>query len=359
MKHHKAAIVISVAALCAGCATNADSWRAEETPAPPAAWAAASELRGGAPSDWVASFQDARLAQIINEAIAHNNDIQAAAERLAAARNASRVRRADLIPTIDGQLNGSRNAIVVDPRTAAQAGGGATAASRVYVNNFILGAQTQWELDLWGRLVDTTRAAYADAAAARADFAATRLSVAGAAAQAWFDLIEARLQRRLAERDLETQERSLRLVERRYDRGLSASLDLRLARSALATSQATLTTRRQTEAEAARALEILLGRYPRAEIEAVEVLPELRPLPGAGAPVEVLARRPDLIAAENRLEAAGFRARAARKELLPRITLSASINGSGPDFGDVVDPNRLAGNLVAGLVQPLFRGGAI
>ncbi|MBY0421872.1 MAG: TolC family protein, partial [Parvularculaceae bacterium] len=74
---------------------------------------------------------------------------------------------------------------------------------------------------------------------------------------------------------------------------------------------------------------------------------------------DLLARRPDIMAAEARMEAAGLRARAARKEFLPRLTLSSAISTSGPDISDLTDPNRLAGNIAAGLFQPLFQGGQI
>lgn len=104
---------------------------------------------------------------------------------------------------------------------------------------------------------------------------------------------------------------------------------------------------------------MLLGRYPAAELAAAESLPELPALAGAGAPGDILARRPDLIAAEARMEANGLRARAARKAILPRLTLSSQIGAGGPDLSDIFDPERLAGNIAAGIFQPLFQGGRI
>ncbi|HNR76947.1 MAG TPA: TolC family protein, partial [Parvularculaceae bacterium] len=230
---------------------------------------------------------------------------------------------------------------------------------RAYINNYSLGAQINWELDLWGRLTDETRAAYKDSAASLADYEGARLSIAGAVAQSWFGLIEARQQRELAERDVAARESNLRVTERRYERGVASSLDVRLSRSALGSSQANLAFRQRTENAASRALEVLLGRYPAAELAAAESLPELPALAGAGAPGDILARRPDLIAAEARMEANGLRARAARKAILPRLTLSSQIGAGGPDLSDIFDPERLAGNIAAGIFQPLFQGGRI
>lgn len=381
----------------AGCASVDRELLDTQLPAPPQAWTANEEIADPPSGDWVGAFGDVSLYTLIAEALQHNNNLLAAAANLEAARAGARITRANLLPTLNASAGASRNAIVSDPSLAAQAGGASDTSGlraheledrfgidvdgdgkldgldldgngqldapipnrRVYINNYSLGAQINWELDLWGRLSDETRAAYKDAGASLADYDAARLSLAGAVAQAWFGLIEARQQRELAERDTTARESNLRVTERRYERGVASSLDVRLARSALGSSQANLAFRQQTEKEGARRLEILLGRYPAAELDAAASLPELPELQGAGAPIEILTRRPDLVAAEARMEAAGLRARATRKQLLPRLTLSSQLGTSGPDLADVIDPERLAGNIAAGLFQPLFQGGRL
>jgi NodT family efflux transporter outer membrane factor (OMF) lipoprotein len=395
-----------LALLAAGCATVDQELLEAQLPDPPAQWAAAEDVADPPVGDWLAPFGDQSLYSLVNEAMAHNNDLLAAAANLEAARAGAKIARANLLPTLNAQGGASRNAIVSDPSLAAQAGGanvsgGASAKElerqfgvdadndgrldgldlfigpaggtpgqdgiaesplpnrRVYINNYSLGAQLNWELDFWGRLTDETRAAYKDAKASLADLHAAQLSIAGAVSQSWFGLIEARQQRELAERDVAARESNLRVTERRYERGVASSLDVRLARSALGSSQANLALRRRLEQESARRLEVLLGRYPAAELEAAARLPELPALGGAGAPGEILARRPDLIAAEARMEANGLRARAARKQMLPRLTLTSQIGTSGPELSDLIDPERLAGSIAAGLFQPLFQGGRL
>lgn len=316
----------------------------------PGGWMAL-EVQGDAPRNWLEDFDDPAIVAIAREALEHNNDIGAAAARLKAARATARRVGAARLPAADV------NPSVVYSNSFVETGPGSTV--RVDGTTLSLGLQTSWEVDIWGRLTDETRGAAADADAAGWDLAALRLSIAGAVTQAWFDLIEAHLLTGVAERDLENKEGSYRLIFRRYRRGLSSSLDVRLARSDRASRRATLALRRQQEAAAARRLEVLLGRYPGAEIATAEVLPDLPPLPGAGVPSQILARRPDLQAAERRLAAAGFRVRAARKALLPRLTLTGTMDTRGPDFEDLLDPKRLAGNVIGGLLQPVFRGGAL
>jgi multidrug efflux system outer membrane protein len=346
--------------LLMGCASVDRELLDTRLPDPPVAWKAAPELSAPPTGDWVGVFGDATLRDLIAEAMEHNNTLLAAAANLRAARATARIARAGLLPTVGASGSTRRSAIVVDPTAAAQAGGGGPVQSqRVYVNNFALGAQVQWEIDLWGRLTDETRAAYRESRGSLADYYGAELSIAGGVAQSWFALIEARQQRELADRDVTARDSNLRVTERRYERGVASSLDVRLARSALGSSQANLALRKRLEGEASRRLEVLLGRYPGAELEAAAALPELQPLSGAGAPLDILTRRPDLVAAEARMEAAGLRARAAAKQLLPNLTLSGQVGTSGPDIGDLLDPKRLAGNIAAGLFQPLFQGGRL
>ena len=392
-----AAIIIATT----GCASMNEELLETNLPEPPEAWTGSSQeaISSEAPTeDWLATFGDNALYGLIDEAMAHNNQLLSASRNLEASRSGARIARAGLLPTLNARPQTSRNAIVTDPSIAAQSGGGDSSLGglraneledqfgvdadndgnldgldldgdgiaeaplpnrRIYINNFALTAQLSWELDIWGRISDQTRAAYKEANATLADFYGAQMSVAGAVSRGWFVLIEARQQRELAERDVTARERNLRVTERRYERGVASSLDVRLSRSALGSSKATLALRQQQEAEASRRLEVLVGRYPAAEVEAAASLPELTALPAAGAPLDILSRRPDLIAAEARMEAAGLEARAAKKAMLPSITISSSISTSGPDLADVIDPERLAGNIAAGLFQPLFQGGRL
>lgn len=361
-------ITAATAIFAVSCATVDQELLTAQLPDRPAVWAADASVGGEPTGDWVAAFDDPALSEIISEALTQNNDLRAAAANLTQARARARISRADLLPTVGANFSASRNAIVTNPTSAAEAGSGGgsggggapvDADKRLWINNFSLGGQVRWEIDVWGRLLDETRASYKDAAAAYADLAGAELSIAARTAQAWFALIEARQQRELAERDVTARESNLRVTDRRYERGVASSLDVRLSRSALGSSQANLALRQRLEKEAARSLEVLLGRYPSAELEATDALPLLPALDGAGAPGDILARRPDLVAAEARMDAAGLRSRVARKDLLPQFTLTSQVGTSGPELADLLDARRLAGNLIGGVMQPLFQGGRL
>jgi NodT family efflux transporter outer membrane factor (OMF) lipoprotein len=349
MTARRAVIVLGAAGVLSGCAGFAETAPERVLPTPPAdfaaadAPAAAEAARPAVDFDWVESFGDPLLVDLVDEALARNTDVLTAAARLRAAAEQARVRDADLWPTLDAGLDSTTR--MADGRAGSTSLG--------------LGLDLRWEADIWGRLSARAGAAGADAAASAADLAALRLSIAGRTATAWFDLLEAQLQTDLARRDLATQERSLMLVQRRYNRGVARAVDLRLARSAVASREATLAQRRQRKAELARALEILVSRYPAGTVNATADLPVLDAPPPVASPAQILPRRPDVAAAERRLDAAGLRAEEARKALLPRLTLTASGGTDGPDFADLVDPERLAATLLGSLAQPVFRAGAL
>ncbi len=163
----------------------------------------------------------------------------------------------------------------------------------------------------------------------------------------------------MAEDELRVRESSQTLTERRFSAGVSTSLDVRLARSASASARANIAGARRNVADAARTLEVLLGRYPAAAITAPTDLPVLGAMASVGSPETLLARRPDVAAAEARMAAAGLRADAARLAMRPALTLSASAGVGSDKIEDLVDVDLIAGRVLANLTAPIFRGGAL
>jgi outer membrane protein TolC len=383
---------LAAATILAACATPGPKESLEPIEAELDAWASVAAERQVTPvtANWLAELGDPMVKAIVTDAVRSNFDLQARAQRVNAQRQRARVTRADLLPTLGFGINAVRarnpsgGGVFVDGQVI---GGAAGTSGGTYTNTYTGGFDLRWELDLWGRLTDRTRAAYLDAAAFNLDYAAAQLSVAGRAAQGHYNLTAARLLRQLAERDVETGEANLRIIERRYNRGISTSLDLRLARSSLSSSVATLQQRKQQEIEAARQLEVLLGQYPAGSIVTAENLPDLPPLPeggslALGSPQSLLDRRPDVIASERRLKAAGLRVSEARKAFLPTLNLSASLTerafsgGQQPirdangevigitpvdnaDFPDLFDVDNLVKQFIASAAQPLFQGGRL
>jgi NodT family efflux transporter outer membrane factor (OMF) lipoprotein len=310
----------------------------------PVAWKAAYKTNGQTrSSNWVASFHDAQMSQLVGEALAHNHNLEASAARVEQAIALAKISRSARLPVVSLGANGTGTFPSGAPDTDTY--GGNVSAS--------------WELDIWGKIRDRANASKQDAAATEAGYEALRLSIAGQTASSWIDLVAAAQQEALALDTVETRKRSLGIVERRYRRGLSSSLDIRLSRSALAGSQATLAFQKQLHANATRRLEVLLGRYPAEEIKAAEALPKLDALSLSGAPADLLYNRPDIRASEARMTAAGLRVSEARKAMLPSLSLSGSASTGGGNIGDILDFDSVLGRLIGSVSQPVFRGGAI
>ncbi len=319
-------------------------------PDAPEQWAA-SGVTGELPAgDWTLQFNDPVMTQLVEEAIASNPGLEAQIATLRAARFDLAAQRGTRLPSITGSGNaGARRTVF---RLTGNPVKNDTAVYGLNLN-------ASWEADLFGRISRGIELAGSQLELAEADLDAAQLSLAGQAALGWINLNAAIAQLRVAEATVEARQRVTDLTERRFARGLSTALDVRLARSALAGAEASLSARKQARGEAARQLEIVLGRYPSREIEAPARLPELDPIQPIGNPTLVLARRPDIAAAEARVVSAGLRAEQARLALLPTLNITGGLSTDSDIIREAFDPAFLAGSLLAGISQPLFTGGRL
>lgn len=301
-------------------------------------------------SGWVKTFRDSKMNSLVAEAMRGNRNLQIAAARLRQAHEDTVATRVQRLPSVGFRGNASR--------TRDENGPGVDAELRTSTG---LGLDASWELDLWGRLRNLDKAGQLDFAGARADFRAARLSLAANTAKAWFDLIAAEQQVRLAEQTRDSFVRNHRITERNYKAGdqTTSPLSVQLGRTNIASAERSLVRARLERDEAARSLEVLIGRYPDAEILAVADLPSLpREIP-TGLPSDLLLRRPDVVAAIVALEASAERAKAARKNLLPSLNLNGGPGSSGSTLSRVlVDPEYFVWSIAGSLAQSVYDGGA-
>ncbi len=330
---------------------------------PQAGWSAGDSSGVAAVADsvlielrWWESFGDSTLNSMVEEALVSNYDLRAAAARVEQAMAMARITRSEGMPQVNAGLSTQRSKQNFLGFPIPGTGDGpATSTTTIYG----LSAELSWELDLWGRLRDATSASLADVQAAAADYAGAQLSLSGSTSKSWFRVLEARYQYELSEETVRTFERTVRATRSRFSRGLSPALDLRMSLVDYNAALALREVRVQQLDAAERQLEILLGRYPRADVAQQRTLPSwVEPVP-AGLPADLVARRPDLIAAERRLTASGLRVRSAKKSLLPRISLTGSGGTRTDDFSNLLDGNFGVWNIVGNLVQPIFQGGRL
>ena len=266
----------------------------------------------GAGSLWWVELGAEPLAELVAEALTFNYDLRAAASRLGAAAAQARIAGAPLIPQLQAAGTGTRRRqnFIGFPIPGREQEALTTTSS-----NYGVSLNLSWELDLWGRLRAGPAAALADLMAAAAVLRGARLSLVAQTARVYFACLEARRQVELADATMENQQLSARQVEARYERGLRPSLDVRLGRSSAAAAEAVLRQRQRQLDLVTRQLELLLGRYPRAVLQLEADLPPAPPPIPVGLPADLIGRRPDLVAAERHLAAAGQMRKAAKSAL--------------------------------------------
>jgi multidrug efflux system outer membrane protein len=342
----RGALAAAGALLAVGCALQAPPGQEEldrealaHSPVP-AEWAAGAAA-GTVQPGWIEAFDDPRLAALVDEALANNPDLRAAASQVERAAIAVRIAGGSIYPAIN--LIG---------RASTSKGSGAEP-----LNAGILSAS--WEFDVWGRVRYGRRAAEEQYAAADADYAYARQSLAALVVRGWLVASEASLQAGLAAESLAGAETLLALANERQRVGIGSDLDVALARASRDEFRDAGRQLEQARETALRGVEILLGRYPSADLAAAEALPGVRAAAPAGLPSELLERRPDVIAAQRRVAAAFSRTEEARAARLPRLTLSASASYLDSDILVLKDVDNPLWGLGVGLVMPLYAGGTL
>lgn len=270
---------------------------------------------------WWRSFDDPALAALIEAGLRDNPDVAIALARFDQAAALVDGARARLLPEI-----GVGAGAAIERRSEASAIG--IIASRVpgfdrTQKQYSLTAAASWEIDLFGRLSARRRAAVAEAEAASAAVGGTRLSIAAEIANGWFTLGEVVARRDIARRRLLALEELRRVVGLRHERGIAARIDVDQVDAELAGAKAGLANLDLAVETAHQALGLLTGGDQARDRQPA---PHAVPSPvAARAPVELLRRRPDIVAAERAIIAANARQAAALADPWPRLTLGGLI----------------------------------
>ncbi|MEZ5463184.1 efflux transporter outer membrane subunit [Dokdonella sp.] len=309
----------------------------------PAGWTA-SDARSEVRSGWLRDFHDPALDAIVNEALAHNPDLRVAAEQVRIARQYVVLAGAGILPQLGAQV-GAQN---IRDKDADRNFDSARA---------MLGMA--WELDVWGRLRSQRSAAVFGAEAAALDYRYARESLAALVAKSWYLTLASRELVELAEQTVETFQKLLELVEVRRKSGKDSDLNVMNVRAKVATARSDLASAQSAYAQSRRTLEILLGRYPSAEISVSEGSPTLSELEGVGVPLALLGRRPDIAAAERTALAAFRMQESARLSLLPDVSFSLSGGRLNDQVLSLLRLNPWLAIADIGLSIPIYTGGAL
>ena len=311
---------------------------AYKNPASPAAATAAQP-------HWWKTFADAQLDALIERALAHNTSLQAAAARLDQARALLRNANAARLPQLGLAAASGRQ------------GGGFYRSQGAAGTLHQLRLDASYEVDVMGRLAKVSQASRLDAQAAEALLASTRLLVQADVAQTYFALRALDAERALMRETVAAYKDTLRLTERRHAAGDVAELDVARLRTEVAAteSDALVLDRRRQALETA--LAVLVGELPGQLSLAEDRWSEVLPAVPAGLPSSMLARRPDIAAAQAGYQAAQLRIGVAQTAWFPNLSLTGSAGGASPELADLFKSSAGLWGVNLLLNLPIFDGG--
>ncbi len=294
---------------------------------------AAAAQAGTVDDGWLKSFKDPKLDALVNEAMKKNPGLKIQQAQVEQARAFVSQAEAKLKPTI---------------------GLSASARDTEYkgaVEKSSAGLNVSWEADVWGRIRTGVAAKTENAQATEADFQFARQSLAASVADGWFMAITAKLQHQFAKEIAGLQQKNLQITKARQQIGQGSERDVHLAKGSLAAAKDAARSALSAYENSLRSLELLLARYPSAELKTADKLVAVPPPIPAGIPSKILERRPDLMAAEREVARAFYKEKEANLLHLPRFTFSIGLGINSLN-------NAIAG-LAAGLFAPLYTGGTI
>ncbi len=322
---------------------------------------------------WWQSFGDPVLDQVVQAALESNFDLDEAVARVREAEARARVARVARLPALQALAGASDYDAPTNVGLGAQLdelglgsdafqGFGVVLPDRLGLETYSAAAEFAYELDFWGRNEDSIQAVEAQARAAESDFETARIGVLARTVGTYLEVVDLRRQRALAGeiatllRDWES------LAAARYAAGLTAAPGLYAVRRNRHDAEAQLPALEQALGNAEGRLWVLVGRHRE---DLAKLLPDALAQSGTrhaapdGVPAELLAQRPDVQAAEQRMKAARLALGAQRAALLPTISISGTVGLQSADAGDWFAPDQWLANLSANLLAPVLQAGRL
>ncbi|HEX4953457.1 MAG TPA: efflux transporter outer membrane subunit [Thermoanaerobaculia bacterium] len=347
--HHGRLPALALAVVtAAGCASFRPDYQRPATTLPeayssPASTAAASDT-------WWTTFGDSQLDRLVAEALEKNQDLLAAAARVEEARALAGVARADQFPQVWVDGSGSRYRF---------SGDNPQFPPGIDLENSTvrLTANASYELDFWGRYRNATAAARAELLATEAGRQNLRVGLTAGVVSAYFDLLGFDRQLAIARETLSSRQEAVRLQRLRFDAGTISELDLAQAEAELASTEATVPALERALRQTENRLGVLLGRVGGSVERSSGLDALVAPEVPVGLPSQLLARRPDVVAAEHSLVAANARIAVVRAAYFPSISLTAYAGSESQQLSNLLGSGTGIWNLALGLIQPIFQAG--
>jgi len=301
---------------------------------------------------WKEFFTDATLQDLIQKALDNNRDLRIAALNIEVARASYRISEAELLPKVDAGVSGSGQRT---PRDLSQSMPREARTTHQYNANLSV---TAFELDLFGRVRSLSQQALENYLATEEARNATQIALIAEVANSYLVFLGDRKQLSLAEMTLDTRQKSLNLIERRLELGMSNELDRAQARTAVEATRTSIARYTRLVEQDMNALQLLVGTSITrsslpGELDGISLVQDL-PI---GLPSDVLLGRPDIMQAEHALKAANANIGAARAAFFPRISLTALAGYASPALSSLFEGDSRTWSFVPSVAVPIFDAG--
>ena len=322
-----------------------------QAPAVPAAQSV-SVVAAWPSAEWWHGFGSAQLDDFMTQAQHANDDVAAAIARVRQADAQTQIAGAPLFPALAVTGQGTRQRQKVSAATPG--------SPTLTYNQFAVQGAASYELDFWGKNRAQFNAARLAANASRYDRATIELTVMSSVATTYFQALELHDRLDVAERDLNTAQTVLKDLTIEATVGIATALDVAQQATTVAAVNASIPPLRQQLRQTVDALAVLIGKMPQELDPPGGTLNELsEPVVGPGLPSELLARRPDVAAAEAQLMSANANIQAARAAFFPSINLTAGGGFVSTALSGLFAPGNQVFALTGAVTQDIFEGGAL
>jgi len=345
-----APLVILALLLLAGGCTMVPNYARPDMPIPNA-YPAASGQAGNAADKlpgWKAFFRDAPMQRVIELALENNRDLRVSMLNIEKTRARYRIQRADLLPTVNAAASAANQHLPASLSTT-----GIKGVTRQYSASLGFSA---FELDLFGRIRSLTEQALETYYSVEEEARSAQLSLVAETAAMYLQLVADREAYDLTRATAENRRKTYELIQRKFEAGVASDLDVSQARTILDEAMVSLAAAATQVGQDGNSLALLMGcpipgDLPEirrlAHVDTLDDLPE-------GLPSSLLARRPDIRAAEHTLRGANANIGAARANFFPTISLTAAFGKMSNDYNDLWDAGSKAWSFMPQISLPIF-----
>ena len=302
---------------------------------------------------WFEVFQDEALQKLVRTAMAQNYDLRLAVARINAARANVGLARSNQFPQF------GVGADLTTTRTSANSGAGTQAGHSRSFGEAFLNLLT-FEVDLWGRRRQQTKAARAQLASTEEDRKTVATVVVSDVATNYFSLLELDMELEIAKRTLSARQESLRIIKARQLGGLATMLEVRQAEELVYQASQTIPDAERLIEQTENQINLFLGNNPGPIIRGAS-LSQQKELPAvpAGLPSSLLERRPDIRSAEQLLISENALVSAAKKAYFPTISLTGAFGFQSNSLASLFSGSSRAWTFIPQVTQPIFTAGRL